>query len=75
MNNPIILWVLVLVMDGDISEHKTTHTREECISIGRMIMNDEGTPFDGFFCDKVAPDPVTHEREIPKCIEPAETCS
>lgn len=75
MNNPVILWILVLVMDGELSEHKTTLTREECVAIGRMIMDDEGTPFDGFFCDRDPPLPVTHKREIPKCLEPADTCS
>jgi hypothetical protein len=75
MNSPVILWVLVLVMDGDISEHKTVHTRAECLSIGRMILSDPETPFDGFFCDKVPSEPVTHKREIPKCLEPAENCS
>ena len=73
MNGAIILWVLVLVQGDDLSEHKTTLTRAECIEIGRMIMDDKETPFDGFFCDKV--EPATVEREIPACTSAVNTCT
>jgi hypothetical protein len=73
MNSPVIIWVLVLVMDGDISEHKFTHTREECLSIGRMILSDPETPFDGFFCDRDPPEPVA--QEPPVCTGPVDSCS
>lgn len=75
MNDEILIWILVLVMNKDLSEHKVTHTRAECISIGRMIMADEETPFDGFFCDPVGREPLTEVREIPKCRAPARECS
>jgi hypothetical protein len=76
----IQIWLLVLVINGEMAEHKITYgSHADCMLMGSWFVDasvqggEEDHSLDGFFCEEEKPDPVA--QVTPVCLAPTRQCS
>jgi hypothetical protein len=70
-----LMWLLILVVEGDLQEHTNYPTRKACMESGarfveRTLMDAEDAPLDGFFCEEEKP-----EKVAAVCQAKVDTCA
>lgn len=74
----LTVWLLILVINGDLQEHQDHPTRKSCMEQGARFVetslrDTEDAPLDGFFCEEQKPEEAA--QVTPVCLAPTRQCS